>query len=63
MTMLFYCYHTQNISHKTDINQTWTTINETLNRNNNKCVVLSRFLHNGVELLDLKDIANTFNII
>ena len=61
--MLFYCYHKQKISHKTDVNKTWTTINETLNQNKNRCEVQSRLLHYGVELLDLKDIANAFNII
>ena len=48
-------------AYKNDIKKTWKTINETLNRNKNGCAVLSRDLHNYVEIPNLKDIANAFN--
>ena len=44
-----------------NIKKTWKTINETLNRNKNGSELLSRFLHNDVEILDPKNIANAFN--
>ena len=40
------------------IKKAWKTINETLNQNKNGCGVLSRFLHNDIEILVPRDIAN-----
>ena len=48
-------------AYKADIKKTWKAINETLNRNKNGSELPSRFLNNDVEILDPKDIANTFN--
>ena len=48
-------------AYKADIKKTWKAINETLNRNKNGGELPSRFLHNDVEILDPKDIANAFN--
>ena len=47
--------------HVSNIKQTWTTINELLNKCNNKKEFPSYFIINGDKIDNKEDIANNFN--
>ena len=48
-------------AYQSDINKTWRTINETLNRNKKNGELPTNLFHDGVELSDAKEIATAFN--
>ena len=54
-------YHNEFNKHKNDIRNSWDTLKEIINKNTFKSDLPSSFVHEGVEIIGLKNVADKFN--
>ena len=54
-------YHNEFNKHKSDIRKTWDTLKEIINKKTFKSDLPSSFVHEGVEVMGLKNVADKFN--
>ena len=54
-------YHNEFNKHKNDIRKTWDTLKEIINKKTFKSDLPSSFVHEGVEVIGLKNVADKFN--
>ena len=54
-------YHNEFNKHKNDIRKTWDTLKEIINKKTFKSDLPSRFIHEGTEVIGLKNVADKFN--
>ena len=54
-------YHNEFNKHKNDIRKTWVTLIEIINKKTFKSDLPSSFVHEGVEIIGLKNVADEFN--
>ena len=54
-------YHDTFMAQKNDMRKTWSTINDTLNRNANKSELPNEFIIDNVKITNHQDIASKFN--
>ena len=55
-------YHNEFNKHKNDIRKTWDTLKEIINKKTFKSDLPSSFVHEGVEIIGLKNVADKFNV-
>ena len=54
-------YHNEFNKHKNDIRKTWETLKEIINKKTFKSDLPSRFIHEGIEVIGPKNVADKFN--